>query len=124
MSWTLAVIKETDGTHTDVVIPSNWIKGEWVYWSNSIHATRDMEEQVPLKESWPKYLLKKRTLQSDDRKLCDEYSFSTTCDEDAPPKKKRSQVVLMNMFHKYQSLHYLHLFAAIFWLAYEDPLEI
>ena len=46
MSWSLVVVIENNGDETEVVVPTNWVKEDKVYWSNSFHTTKDFHNMV------------------------------------------------------------------------------
>ena len=55
MSWSLVACIEKNGSESEVVFPTKWIRGEWLYFSNSLRAERDMHNMIDLKENWPRY---------------------------------------------------------------------
>ena len=59
MSWSRAVVFEEDGTESEVVVPTRWIRGSYCYWSNSLNAQRDFKEMRDANENWPRYKVKK-----------------------------------------------------------------
>ena len=69
MSWTLAVCIERNNVESEVVVPTKWIRNKWVYWSDSLHAKRDLENQVDVDESWPRFKLVKIKVSSGNVKL-------------------------------------------------------
>ena len=48
------------GTHTEGVVPTNWIKDGRVFWSDSVNAGKESKQRIELKESWPSFQLIKR----------------------------------------------------------------
>ena len=61
MSWTLAVVRERNGSNSTVIVPTKWVLEDYVFWADGLNATRDMESQVT---NWPKYKLVKVKLTS------------------------------------------------------------
>ena len=64
MSWSLVVCIEKDGSESEAVVPTNWVRGKWLHFSNSLHAERDKRMQVDIKDSWPTYEVVKVKLTS------------------------------------------------------------
>jgi len=64
MSWARAIIFEKNGEEAEVVVPSAWLRSGFCYWSDSLHARRDLEEMRDIDEDWPRFKLKKVKIMS------------------------------------------------------------
>lgn len=80
MSWCRAVWLE-NGIEEEFVIPSCWVKEDFVYWPSTMNVLRAAEEKLPPDETWLKFKLVKIKVQDDDKYLCNEYNFT---DDDRP----------------------------------------
>ena len=63
MSWSLVVFIEKE-REIEAVVPTNWIKGKILHWSNSVHAKRDLLEKRPVEDGWLCYRLVKIKIKS------------------------------------------------------------
>ena len=43
----------------EAVVPTKWIRGKVVFWSNGFNAVRDLKQRVDINDHWPSYPLMK-----------------------------------------------------------------
>ena len=43
----------------EAVVPTKWIRGKVVFWSNGFNAVRDLKQKVDINDHWPSYPLMK-----------------------------------------------------------------
>eukprot|EP00112_Aurelia_sp_Birch-Aquarium-sp1_P014821 Seg3223.1 transcript_id=Seg3223.1/GoldUCD/mRNA.D3Y31 product="hypothetical protein" protein_id=Seg3223.1/GoldUCD/D3Y31 len=79
MEWSRAVWQEGKRDEEGTV-PSSWIKGEMLFWPTGVNALRAMSEGHSPNAKWKQFPLVKIKMKSGDRKLCEDYDFTTAAE--------------------------------------------
>ena len=54
MAYSLMTFQEETGIR-EAVVPTKWIRGKVVFWSNGFNAVRDLKQRVDINDPWPSY---------------------------------------------------------------------
>ena len=58
MAYSIVIFQEETGIR-EAVVPTKWICGNVVFWSNGFNTVRDLKQTVDINDQWPSYPLMK-----------------------------------------------------------------
>ena len=71
---------DEDGQEQEMVVPSNWVKGNILFYPNSIKTKFLFKTRAAPGPNWKSYSVTKVVV-TGDKETCDNYEFATSCDE-------------------------------------------
>ncbi|XP_065643432.1 uncharacterized protein LOC136075098 isoform X2 [Hydra vulgaris] len=78
--WAVVVYFENE-IETEAVVPSCWVKDDWLFWPTGVHVMKAAYKKFPIDDSWNKFRVK-RIKVTGDKEVCEGYNFTTTEDSE------------------------------------------